>query len=650
MRRKTTAALLGLVTTLALGTACNKNGGLQHAFTSSWRAEGEQSTRTEEGQAVLARLARLEPPAAVPAAVGVTGRGLRGRALPRGVVWHYVGPVDVLPSLVGDRVGFSGDGMVTVLDVKSGERSFHIPVAGRRLEGLAYDGEFFAMLLVDSDDARPDELRIVDAKGRTKYVANTTARLGTPFALGGVALIPWQRQYVSVFDMHTGTTVGRLLVRDAIHRVDGSPTGLWVFGAGASHIDAELLANRGEQALRLPDLALPGDPPWPIDGSKPRLPRAQPVALWAVPTYDGQTRLTKGLFGYGYYEVVVGLSAQNQRVTWANFFPRGMVGGAANEAGITTCLEDGTVWQVRWADGLAEAIDALDTRLKGCAVTPVTSALGGRRTGDLAVQVRQTISSTGATMAKMHEFLLADLARTDSARATHALLAIAQDPTTSSGLAERAATYLAGRRTGWSAMIRALRDNVPASADATKTPEEAAAAPEAEESSETKDLDLDLPTARKRPPPVAALAQALTNMNSRTAANVLAAQLTLPSIDGEDSRAVLEALAVLGSKKQLQPVRTFFTSFKNGGGDRALLGALVLAAQFLLEHGTEEERSLLRVAKTDVLTHPDLAKSLAELPLDDPPADATPAPAAAEPPKKPTKPAPAQGQPASPVP
>ena len=649
MRRKTTAALLGLFTTLAFATGCNKNGGLENAFSASWSAEGEQSTRLEEGRTVLARLAKLEAPALVPAAVGVTGRGLRGRALPEGVVWHYVGPVDVLPSLVGDRVGFSGDGMVTVLDVKSGERSFHIPVAGRRLEGLAYDGEHYAMLLVDSDDARPDEMRIVDQGGRTKFVATTTVRLGTPYALGGLALIPWQRQYVSVFDMQTGATVGRLLVRDSIHRVDATSTGLWVFGAGASHIDEALLTSRGEQALHLPKTDLPGDPPWPIDGSKPRAPRSRPVSLWAVPTHDGQTRLAGGVFGYGYYEVIIGLNAQSQRAKWANFFPRGMVGSAANEAGITTCLEDGTIWQVRWSDGQVKRIDTLDTRLKGCAVSPVTSTIAGRRSGDLAIQVRQTISSTGATMAKVHEFLVADLARSETARATYALLAIAQDPTTSSALAERAAEYLGKRRTGASAMIRALRENLPASADSAKPTEEQTPSTEEEETA-TEDLDLDLPTARKRPPPVAAIARALTTMKNRAAANVLAAQLTLPSIDGADSRAIIEALAVLGGKKQLPAVRTFFVNFKNGGGDRALLEALVVAAKFLLDHGTVEERSLLRMAKTDVLTHPELAKSLEQLALDEPLTEAAPAPPTSEPAKKPSHPPPAKGKPAAPVP
>jgi hypothetical protein len=649
MRRKTTATLLGLFTTLALATSCNKNSGLENAFSVSWRAEGDQSTRLEEGRAVLDRLAKLEALPRVPAAVGVTGRGLRGRALPGGVVWHYVGPVDVLPSLVGDRVGFSGDGMVTVLDVKSGERSFHIPVAGRRLEGLAYDGELYAMLLVDSDDARPDELRIVDHDGRTKFMASTTARLGTPHALGGLVLIPWQRQYVSAFDMQTGATIGRLLVRDSVHQLDANPSGIWAFGAGASHIDAALLDTRGEQALRLPKAELPGDPPWPIDGSKPRPPRSRPIALWAVPSFSGQARFEGGVFGYGYYEVVIGLSVQSKQVKWSNFFPRSMVGSAESEAGITTCLEDGTIWQVRWSDGQTKRIDTLDTRLKGCAVSPVTSALVGRRSGDLAIQVRKTISSTGATMAKVHEFLVGDLARSETARATYALLAIAQDPTTSSALAERAADYLGKRRTGASAMIRALRENVPAAPDGTKPAEDPTPSSEEDESG-TEDLDLDLPTARKRPPPVAALAHALTQMNQRSAANALAAQLTLPSIDGADSRAVVQALTVLGGKKQLQAVRSFFVNFKNGGGDQALLDALVLAAKFLLEHGTEDERSLLRVAKTDVLTHPDLAKALEQLALDDPPTTTAPAPSTSEPAKKPTNSPPAKGKPASPVP
>jgi len=126
---------------------------------------------------------------------------------------------------------------------------------------------------------------------------------------------------------------------------------------------------------------------------------------------------------------------------------------------------------------------------------------------------------------------------------------------------------------------------------------------------------------------VAALAEALTRMNARSAANVLSLQLTLPSIDGADSRAVITALGTLGGKKQLAPVRAFFVNFKNGGGDRAMLEALLLAAKFLLQHGGPEEHALVLAAKTDVLTHPDLAKSLDGLALEAPAeAGAEPAP------------------------
>jgi hypothetical protein len=602
---------------LAALAGCNKNGGLESAFSGSWRAEGE--TRLLEGRRVLARLAGQEPVPLVAAAVGVTGRGLRGRALPGGVVWHYVGPIDVLPSLVGDRVGFSGNGIVTVLDVKSGERRFHVPVAGRRLEGMAYDGQHYALLLVDSDDARPDELRIVDARGNTKFLATTMNRVGTPLAVGGLVLIPWSRQYVSAFDIRSGQSVGRLLVRNAIHRVEAASDQLWILGAGASHVDESLLDSVGEAALRLSPPELPGEPIWPIDGSKPRLPRTQPVALWAVPTFDGTARFVKGTYGYGYFEVVVGLDVRTQRVKWTNFFPRSMVGSHANQTGITACLEDGSIWQIRWSDGHAVLVDTLDTRLKGCAVSAVRSEPKGRRSGDLAIQVRQTISGTGAGMAAVHELLLADLARSEAARATHALLAIAQDPVTSSGLAERAASYLAKRRTGANAMMRALRENVPSDVMAQPDTTEGDEAVADDRATETADLDLALQTARKRPPPVAALAEALTAMNVRSAAKVLALQLTLPSIDGSDSQAVLIALGQLGGKKQLPDVRRFFLNFKNGGGDRAMLDALLLAARFLLQHGSEAERILLLEAKSDVLTHPELAKSLEKLPLDQAP-------------------------------
>lgn len=630
--------LLSCVCALPLLLGCGSSSSLQSAFSGGWKAEGAQASRLREGQEILRRLSTLpgtvragtvRASQVTPAAVGVTGRGLRGRALPGGTIWHYVGPVDVLPSLAGDAVAFSGEGVVTVLDVKTGTRRFRLPVRGRRLEGMAYDGKHFAFLLVDSDDARPDEISVVDAKGHVRYVASTVERLGTPHLQGGILLVPWNRQYVSAFDVESGVSLGRLLVRDSIHHVTAEGGSIWVLGSGASRIDQQLLETVGEHSLRLGlPVRLPGEPEWPIDASKPRPARAAPVALYALPSYDGKSRFFKDTYVYGYFEVLVGFDVKSHRVRWVNQVPHGVVGGAPSEDGLTLCLEDGTIWRAAWSDGRVERADALDTRLKACVVEPLSGKVKATKRPDLVGQVREAIASTGATMAAVHELLLADLARDDSTRITNALLAIAQDPTTTSGLAEKAAQYLASRRKGASAMIRALKEALPQVPSDGATDKEDDSVPD--EPLAQSDDDLVLPTTQRRPPPVAALAEALTAIEAKNAAKTLARYLSVPALDGTESRAVLRALAVLGTEKQLPQVREFFLSHKNGGGDAALLEALELAAGLLMRLGTPDDRSLVLRAKEDVLTHPKVKEFLERIP--------EPAPDVPAPPAVPTSP------------
>ncbi len=622
-RRSTGATFQGcelwsiLLVVLTACAACGATQGLQANFARGGNSQEPGSTRHEEAQAIFARLQNVEPSSDVPAAVGVTGRGLRGRALPKGKTWHYEGSVDVLPSLAGDAVAFTGAGTVTVLDVETGTLRFTLPVSGRRLEGFASDGQYSVMLLVDSDDARQDQVLVVDPHGRIVSSATSLRRLGTPLAVAGMGLMPWGQQYVSAFELSTGQPIGRLLVRDAVHHVTLIDSTPWVLGQGALPLDEQLVESHGKNSLQLRPRPLPGQPGWPVDRSKPRPVRARPVALWAVPSFSVQeesktqhhlerdTGFIHRTYVYGYYDLIVGLNTETERVRWTNYFPRSLLGGAANSQGVTVCLEDGKLLQLRWSDGRKRPAGSLDSRLKACAVRPLSTSMTGPPRKNLPIQVQRAIENTGPSMAAVQALLVEDLAQHQGAAVTRALLAIAQDPLTSTTLSERAAKSLARRRSGAEAMIRALKAGAPTTSGD----------PWGDGSHRSQGTStLELPSAGRRPPPVIALAQALTAMKVTGAASTLVRYLENPGIEGEQSRAILQALFVLGGEKQLPEIRRFFATFKNGGGDEAFIEALVLAAQFLLTWGTEADRRQVVRAQTDVLTHPDLAEALKQLP------------------------------------
>lgn len=615
--------VLSLLPMLALA-ACGAQG-LEANFESGWRAEGPASRRQEEGVDILARLTPATPPQQVPAVVGLTGRGLQGRALPDGKQWHYEGTVDVLPSLSAGLVAFSGDGSVTVLDVVSGQLVFSLPTAGRRLEGMSSDGKYLLLLLVDPDDARPDQVVIVKRNGQIIDSATELQRVGTPLALGGVGLLPWNRQYVSAFELSSGEPMGRLLVRDAIHRVsliDGVP---WVMGAGASRIDLRLLDTLGAHSLKLPLQGLPGEPIWPVDGSQPRLARGAPVAAWAHPEVTDRPRFAADTFAYAYFDLLIGLDVSSQDVKWVRFFRRAILGGASDHNGVTVCLEDGEVHAVRFKGGHSERIGSLGARLKACVVTGLPRPAKSAKVNAVPVQIQHAIRNTSPSMAAAQDFLLDDLATHEGVLTTRALLAIARDPLTSSAIARKAGEHLEKQRSGASAMLRALEEGAPvtnsldAQADALTdgSPkadrEQPATEPQSQSSPDEDELAFELPTAGLRPPPVAPLARALAALHDERAAPVLARYLKLPSIQGAPTLAVIDALNALGGTNELPAVREYFFRFKNAGGDEDSVLALRGAAAFLLRFEDERGRARVLAAQDDLLTHPAVKQALAEL-------------------------------------
>src|SRR5690606_22452288 len=147
--------------------------------------------------------------------------------------------------------------------------------------GAGYDGKYSIFLLVDSDDARADQILVLGPRGEHVYSATAKARIGTPAAVGGVGLVPYSGQYVGGLDLATGAHLGRILMRDSLHTVEARADGVVLYGAGATLMNRKITSSPESRSLKLKPLDLPGEPSWPIDGSKPRPARAMPVGLHA---------------------------------------------------------------------------------------------------------------------------------------------------------------------------------------------------------------------------------------------------------------------------------------------------------------------------------------------------------------------------------
>jgi hypothetical protein len=253
-------------------------------------------------------------------------------------------------------------------------------------------------------------------------------------------------------------------------------------------------------------------------------------------------------------------------------------------------------------------------------------------------------------MVSMQHLLLAELAKSSGSETTRALLDVAQNPLVSVDLARRAGELLSEREEGGPEMVEALRGSAPQppapdpkesrdtkkglpvqpkdGADEDKHMRETKSAPgddswsdEDEANNATSGDGKPQPKQpqlapgvvrreNRRPPPVGALAAALTRLKTPGAAEALAPFLSEPSLSPKDARALLIAMRRLGGPEQVPEVQAFFDAYKNTGGETALVDALVTAALFLDKHLDQEGREELRRAANQSLTHPVLRTRL----------------------------------------
>lgn len=605
-----------------------------------------------EASRVIAAIQNGKAPEKIPAAVGVTGRGLVGRALPDGKRWEYEGEVDVLPTLVGSLVIFSGGGQVTALDVTTGKKIYTVSVHDRRLEGAGFDGTYSILLLVDKDDAREDEILVLGRVGQVILRATANARLGTPAAINGVGLVPYSGQYVGALDIETGKHLGRVLVRDALHTVSSEKNGVVLYGTGATLMGERVTSSPDSRSLKLKPRKFPGEPTWPIDGSKPRPARAMPVGFYAhVDRADDSVRFSSGGYVATYYEVVVGLEHKSNDVRFSTHFPRAVSGGAAGKYGPTLCLENGALFRVNARTGNHIPFGSLDTKVKACVVTASDEKIPAGTPLPILEQLEKTIAETGPDMVAVQKLLLRELGQTDNLETTKTLLAIAQNPLVSLDLAKAAATLLASRKEGGEAMIEVLELSAPKPLTASTPPKQPSDTTSKDEKKELPKTDgawnespedeaqrlIDetspAPNADREPaidpgatrreklraPPVAALAEALVRMKTTGAARALAPYLNDPALTPKQANTLMQAVDDLGTGDALEmaEVSRFLYQYKNTGGEAQLITALARAANFLQKHGDEAANEKLRRDLAQSLTHPDLAKKLAEKPPKD---------------------------------
>jgi outer membrane protein assembly factor BamB len=551
----------------------NDDGAAVAAFQKSFKAAASTSTSIPPGADV---------------AVGVSGKStLVGITLSGGKTWSFEHALDSRPAVSGKVVVGLGTGELFALDSSTGKLLWKRN-AGGRLRGAGDDGVTTVISILPSSGLGSVVLAI-DHEGHVVRQIEDAATIGVPAVVDGYAFLPWQGQYVTIYDLHAGEERARALFRSATSRAFTVGGALFFGENGVTRFDDSIgLASRsGASSVKLPDRELPGAPRWMRPGSDTPLLAAaahDQVRLYARPTASGAAAVSGGRYVATYFRVAIGLDATSGAIAWAHAHEAEILGGAAYEGGFALCDAKGDVTFLDARSGRVTGKVALEKPLTSCAVqADAFTQPGSGKTPSLTEQIAEVARLPDADLVPMQQVLLQELAKIDSPLATRTLIDLAASDRTAPALIEAARAALAARRTGADEMLAAL------------------------------DHRYDYLAGTLRPPPVGPLADALAAMKDLRGAPLLAAHLGDPATPPDDVRRAAAALIDLGGKAEIEPIRRFFAQYRGLGEpevDSAVQAAVVSCAAALIKIGA---RDVVAGAATDPFTNLSLRPRLAAI-------------------------------------
>jgi outer membrane protein assembly factor BamB len=407
--------------------------------------------------------------------------------------------------------------------------------------------------------------------------------IGAPAVMGRYAFLPWQGQYVTVFDLLRGEEVARALLRTKVSRAFMTGGAMFFGGAAATRLDERIRFGAEDRAstVALPARELPGMPRWITPGIEVQGPAATALdktQIYARPTASGPPAIEGRRFAATYFRVAVGFDATSGEVAWAHVGEADYLGGAAYSGGFALCDARGEVSLLEAQLGRVAGSVSLGRPVDACVVqADGITGKAGVAAEPLWRQLDRVVAAPDAELAAIQRFLLRELAALPDEEVTRALVTLASGERGSPALLEDARRALAGRRNGATFMLAALSRRYDFLAGALK------------------------------PPPVGPLADALAAMGERKAAPLLAAHLLDPATSPGDVERAAAALVTLAGPAELSALRNFFAMYRGLDDNEALGEAVVRVAEALVQVGAANV--VARAAK-DPFTSPALRERI----------------------------------------
>lgn len=274
------------------------------------------------------------------------------------------------PAVAGGVVVSSGGGEVFALDARTGKERWRRPTQGR-LRGVGDDGET-TLVSLEPVSGHGATLLAVTRDGSVVRQIEDRAAVGTPAVAQGFAFLPWNRHYVTVYDLVHDREAARVVLQTPTSRAFAQGGALFFGELGATRFDGQIrFGSVGcASTLTLPTSALASA----SDGFR----------VYARPTTTGPPAVASGRFAASHSRTVLGLDAVTDAVAWARAQATDVLGGAAATDGFVLCDAAGKVSFIDAATGALAGEVSLGRALDACVVQvdalTIKGKLGGGRT------------------------------------------------------------------------------------------------------------------------------------------------------------------------------------------------------------------------------------------------------------------------------
>ncbi|MFW5739018.1 MAG: PQQ-binding-like beta-propeller repeat protein [Myxococcota bacterium] len=519
------------------------------AFNTQWQNDGGKSIR-----AVQVQLADKKISKGADVAVGIVKQGLVGVQLESGETWRFEHAIDARPHVAGDVVVGTGGGKLFALEAETGRKLWARPASGK-LRGAGDDGRLTLVSIEPSQGV--SRLLAVGRDGTVARQIDTDVAVGTPAVVAGHAFLPWQNQYVSVYDLAEGIEDARVILRHQTSHAFVQGGSLYFGEVGATRFDERIGDAARDQASKvvLPARELPGKPRWLGPGGfagKTSSDALDAIRAYARPEPEqGGLGLDQDRYYVTYYRIVAGLQEGTGELAWVQELAHDVIGGAAYDGGVALCQRSGDVAFFDAVAGAPAGKASLGEPVEACVVQAdrMSPRAEVSRSEPLAEQIAQVIDVTETEMVMMHGFLLRELIAQESPRATERLIELALDARTPPDLMQEVRTGLASRRNGAQHMLKALERRYDYLAGVTV------------------------------PPPVGPLADALAQMDEAAAAPLLVKHLNDPANSTDDVKRAAMALEKLATPAQADELASFLALYRATAHDDDMLAAVVAVAK-----------------------------------------------------------------------